>query len=202
MESVFHNFKWCFAIAVLCIAVLLSPTRLRADSTYTLDFESFSDSTLLTTQYSSLGLTFSNAIALSSGISLNEFDFPPHSGSNVVSDNGGPINLAFAFPASFVGAFFTYLEPLKIDAFNSNGQLIASATSTFSANDVNSGNPPNEFLSVAAPGIADVTFTADLGGSSFTMDDLSLTIPEPSAFWLLGTGIAAFTMLRRRICKA
>ena len=40
----------------------------------TLDFESLSDLESVTNQFS--GVTFANAVALTAGISLNEFDFP------------------------------------------------------------------------------------------------------------------------------
>jgi hypothetical protein len=198
VEFASKKLNWRITLALVSLAVLLPAGRARGD-TYVLDFESFSDSTPLTNQYSSLGLTFSNATVISAGISLNEFDFPPYSGTNVAFDEGGPINLSLEFPATFVGAYFTYLQPLTIDAFNSGGQLVASAISIYSANDVSSGNPPNEFLSVSASDIADVTFTASPIGGSFTMDDLSLTIPEPSPLLLVGTGITALTMLRLRL---
>ena len=198
MEFASKKLHWRIALGLLSLAVLLPAERARGDS-FALDFDSFSDSTPLTNQYSSLGLTFSNATVISAGISLNELDFPPHSGTNVAFDDGGPINLNFEFPATFVGAYFTYLQPLTIDAFNSHGQLVASAISIYSANDVSSGNPPNEFLSVSASDIADVTFTASPIGGSFTMDDLTLNIPEPSPLLLVGTGITALTMLRLRL---
>ena len=59
----------------------------------TLDFEGLPDSTILTTQYP--GITFTNAIILTAGISLNEFEFPPHSGMNVVSDIEELITIKF-----------------------------------------------------------------------------------------------------------
>lgn len=64
----------------------------------TIDFEGLPDSTNVTNQYS--GVIFSNAIILTTGISLNEFEFPPHSGTNVASDNGGPLSITFASPVS------------------------------------------------------------------------------------------------------
>jgi hypothetical protein len=57
-----------------------------------LTFEGYADSTILTNQYT--GAIFSNAIILTAGITLNELEFPPHSPSNVASDNGGPMSIA------------------------------------------------------------------------------------------------------------
>ncbi len=70
---------------LLMVALLGLGSSAKASAT-TLNFEGFPGSTILTTQYP--GLTFSNTIILTSGISLNEFEFPPHSGVSVVSENG------------------------------------------------------------------------------------------------------------------
>jgi hypothetical protein len=57
----------------------------RADAApVTLNFEGFPDSTILTTQYACV--TFSNAIMLAAGISLNEFEFAPRSAADIISD--------------------------------------------------------------------------------------------------------------------
>ena len=119
----------------------------------TLDFEGFPDSTILTTQYPNL--TFSNAIILTSGISLNEFEFPPHSGVNVVSDNNGPMAISFLNPVTSFGGYFTYAEPLTLDAFDGLGDQVDSILSLFDTNMALSGDPgssPNEFLQVQFAG--------------------------------------------------
>ena len=51
------------------------------------------------------GLTFANAVALTAGISLNEFEFPPHSDHNVAFDEGGPVTVQFA---NTVGSFSVF----------------------------------------------------------------------------------------------
>src|SRR5580698_6525806 len=90
--------------------LLFIPTGLCADTI--IDFESLNDGDLVTNQYP--GLTFSNTIVLSAGISLNEFEFPPHSGTNVVSDNGGPMTITFFPPIQSFSGYFTYSVPLKV----------------------------------------------------------------------------------------
>lgn len=167
----------------------------------TIDFEGFADSTILTTQYP--GVTFQNAIILTAGISLNEFEFPPHSGVNVASDNGGPISILFASPISSFSAYFTYAEPLTLQALNSLSVQVASATSAFSNNEALSGDPdssPNEFLQVAfAGGISGLIITGDPLGGSFVIDDATITtVPEPSAVYLLTLVLAGLTTVQKQ----
>jgi hypothetical protein len=186
---------------IIMIAALTVTSPLKAD---TINFEGLPDSTVVTTQYS--GLTFANAIILSSGISLNEYEFPPHSGVNVVSDNNGPISITFAAPITSFGAFFTYAEPLTLDAFNGSDSLVTSAGSAFFSNDALYGDPgssANEFVGLSyASGITEVSIIGDPLGGSFTMDDMSYAsstaVPEPSACVLLLWGVALLLCLRFR----
>jgi len=196
---------------VLCFAALLALTATAKAAAITLDFEGFPDSTILATQYP--GLTFTNAIILTAGISLNEFEFPPRSGVNVVSDNGGPMTIDFSTPVTSFGGYFTYLEPLTLDAFNAGNNQVASTKSLFSDNlaclagppcSGDSGSSPNEFLQMSdAGGISSVTITGDPAGGSFTLDDatyvtaMKTAVPEPGTVLLLLIGTIGFVSLRR-----
>jgi hypothetical protein len=192
------------AFLLLLATAALSPL---SAGTVTLDFEGFPDSTSLTTQYP--GLTFTNATIISSGISLNEFEFPPHSGTNVAFDDGGPISISFASPVLSFGGYFTYAEPLTLAAFDSTSAQVATAVSLFSNNDAlfgDSGSSPNEFLQVLfASGISSVTITGASLGGSFVMDDATLTtadttaVPEPGSIFLLLSGMAGMLAIRRRL---
>jgi hypothetical protein len=173
----------------LC-SLLLVPFSLTAGQ-IVLDFEGFSDSMVLTNQYP--GVTFTNTIILTAGISLNEFEFPPYSGVNVASDNDGSMTLTFASSITSFGGYFTYAEPLRIDAFNAANAIVASATSTFSNNEALSGDlgsSPDEFIQVSfASGISSVTITGDPLGGSFVIDNATYTtagtgVPEPSSWTL------------------
>ena len=107
----------------LCLCLLLvlaSPARLIADP-IVIDFEGLQDGTILSNQYS--GVTFSNAIILTAGISLNEFEFPPLSGTNVASDNGGAMSIDFSASVLGFGGHFTYSEALALQAFNARRRL-------------------------------------------------------------------------------
>jgi len=194
-----RRFNRCLAPAGLLL--LFFSTVLQA-GTITLDFERFPDSTILTNQYP--GVMFTDAIILTAGISLNEFEFPPHSGVNVASDNTGPITLTFASTITSFSGYFTYAEPLTVDAFGPTNNLVASATSAFSNNEAlsgDTGSSPNEFLQVSfAGGINSVTITGDPAGASFTLDDATYTkggssVPEPSTnvLVILG-GLLAFLL--------
>jgi len=164
-------------------------------------FDGLSDGATLTNQYA--GLTFSNAIVLTAGVSLNEFEFPPHSGTNVVSDNGGPMFISFSTPVESFSGYFTYAEPLTIDAFGAANNLLTSVTSAFSNNETLSvfGSSPNELLKLSsASGISLVAITGDPAGESFTLDDAtygttSPTVPEPSSLSLCLVGLGVVLLV-------
>ena len=172
-------------------------------------FEGFSDSTAFTTQYS--GMTFSNAVIATAGVSLNELEAPPHSGVNVVEDSVGPISIQFASPIIGFGGYFNYAVPLTLTAFNAAGQQVGSATSLFSSDFAlsgDTGSKPNEFLQVLYPtGFSRVTITGDPGGGSFTLDDATVTSPAPvpeastvvSTALLLFLGLFGVALSRRRL---
>lgn len=193
---------WSAGLVLLLVAGL--PGLLDA-GTVTLDFEGFPDSTALTNQYP--GLTFSNTTVITAGVSLNEFEFPPHSGTNVVFDDGGAISIDFASPILSFSGFFTYTVPLTLAAFDATSAQVASTTSTFSNNLALSGDPgssPNEFLQVSfASGISSLTITGDPAGGSFVLDDAtygtgSSTVPEPGSLALLLSGSMIVAILKRR----
>jgi hypothetical protein len=191
-------------LMILGTVAFLIPSYVLAIPT-TIDFESLSDSDIVTNQFA--GLAFSNTIALTAGISLNEFEFPPQSGSTVVSDNGGPITIDFATLQGKVDGFFTYTTQLTLTAFDGSNTNVSSVTSAFGSNPALSGDvgsAPNEHLSVAfAAGIDHITITGDPSGASFTLDDLTFTptstaVPEPATLLLLGSGLAALVGCRVR----
>lgn len=176
----------------------------------TIDFESLADSDPVTAQFA--GLSFSNATALSAGISLNEFEFPPRSGANIVLDDGGAISITFASLAKSFGAYFTYGSAVTVKAFDGAANLLTSITSDFSSNSALSGDggsSPNEFLNIAINGIKRIVIEGDLSGGSFVMDDLIYehannggggTTPEPSTL-LLFFAVLVATVLTKKSAK-
>lgn len=171
-----------------------------------IDFEGFPDSTTLTNQYA--GLTFSSATVITSGISLNEFEFPPLSGSNVIFDDGGPMSISFSNIVVGFGGYFTYGLPLTMEAFDSNDNSVGLAISLFSNNMAlsgDTGSSPNEFLQIPyVGGISRIVITGDPTGGSFTLDDATITtsesatVPESSTIRLLFIGILALVTVVKK----
>ena len=166
--------RWCREILfVLLAAAGMTPVMAQSGS---FTFENLVDGTLLNNQYT--GATFSNAVVLTAGITLDEFEFPPHTGSNVASDSGGPMTIAFAAPVRGVVGFFTYSVALTIQAYDSSNALVASTTSSHSNNEAlsgQSGSQAGEALKVVyAKGISKIVITGAAQGTSFTVDDLAL----------------------------
>lgn len=145
-------------------------------------FDALNDGDVLTKQLS--GLTFTNASILTSGFSLNELDFPAHSGKNVVSDSGGPITIAFSPAINSFSAYFTHSGTITIAPFSADGTALTSVKSPSKANTLATGDPgatPNEQITASsATGIAKIVITGSPGGGSFSMDDLTAAVTPPS----------------------
>ena len=172
------------------------------------NFDALADAEVVTAQFP--GLTFTNARALTAGVSLNAAQFPPRSGANVVFDNGGPMVIDFGVGLASVGGYFSYAHTVTLVAFDSGHNVLGSVTSAFGSNLADSGDvgsSPNELLSFAVNGgnplIASVTITGDAGGGSFTLDDLTvdtggIAVPEPASLLLTGGALAGLVIGRRR----
>jgi hypothetical protein len=194
-------FRLLFAAAIVG-ALLPSPPEASAG---TITFESLADLSEVGSQIA--GVTFTNATVLVSEFSLGEDEFPPRSGEKVAADIGGAMSVGFAAPVSFFQAYFTYLVPVTIEAFDPFGASLGTATSSFSTNLGLSGDPgsaPNELLALNFSNIASVTLTGDPLGDSFAVDDISFVtaVPEPSTLALTAIGLAALLRPRffRRRC--
>src|SRR6185295_15415505 len=101
--------------AMLLVCLLLASASRLSAAPILIDFEGIADLTSLDGLIP--GLTFTNTTVLQSGAvggSLNEIDFPPQSGSNVVFDSGGVMRIDFAAPVDSFSAYFTYVAPLSI----------------------------------------------------------------------------------------
>jgi hypothetical protein len=191
------------ACALACTAFLAaSPAKATL-----IDFEGLPDSTVVTNQYA--GLLFSNAVILTAGFSLNEFEFPPHSGVNVLSDNGGPISITFSSLISSFSAYFTYGVPITVDAFSAGNVLLGDVTSLFSNNEAISGvsgSAPNELISLSDLSISKIVISGAASGFSFAMDDMSYSgssrgTPELSTWALMIVGFLLIGVVARARVK-
>jgi hypothetical protein len=181
-------------LALLCMPLTVSAV--------TLDFEDLSDSTPVTDQYVSLGVSFEHASILTAGYTLLEWEFPPHSGSTVLFDDGGPLIMRFTEPVAQVTAYITYAVPVTF-TFYDRAQLEAgSLTSAFGCNMALSGDPgasPNELFTFTwQEGISTLVITGDSTGTSFTLDDLTITaVPEVPSLIPLSAGLVLILLTYR-----
>jgi hypothetical protein len=187
-------------------ALLVTVSVLAAHSNAeSVNFEQFYDAQPVTSQIS--GLTFGNAIALQAGLTLNEFEFPPKSGTVVLSDDGGAMSILFSVHVLSFSGYFTYLVGLKVTAFDDAGTVIATANSAFGSNLLlsgDTGSSPNELISMAyGGGIRRVQISGAATGQSFVLDDLSYTfaatVPEPSSRTLIMFALIASACASRGI---
>lgn len=184
-----HKTGWTAALAGLLALWVSSTATVTAAQ---IDFEDLADLDSVTNHYP--GVLFTNATVLTAGISLNEFEFPPHSGGNVVIDDGGALRLTFTKPVKAFSAYFTYAAPLIITAFDALNQQITVDNSAYANNlalSGDTGSVPNELLSLAASRIASIRITGADAGFSFALDDITfeladtIVVPEPATLGLL-----------------
>ena len=180
----------------LLFAICLASTTVYSLPVSVVDFETFLDGDLVTNQYS--GVIFTNAQALTVGISLNEIDFPPRSGQNVAMDYGGAMLLELDQAANSFSAYFTYASPLGLTFYDSSNVLLGTLSSSGSSN-----IGANEHLSYTnLTGFSSIRIQGDPGGGSFVVDDIQLTgtaVPEPGMFGILLIGIAGLIACRRTV---
>jgi hypothetical protein len=182
-----------------------------------IDFENFPgtnnpipDSTVLNTQYA--GLTFANTIIYKAQYTLDEAEFPPHSGVNVASDFNGPIFITFATPITFFSGFFTYSTKLTVEALDNMAAPIGGlvAMSKFNNNEQvsgDSGSASNELIQIGSTAAGSMPFNfveleGGLSGGSFTVDDINYSAaagaPEPSTFFLIAGSTLFLAIGRKR----
>ena len=168
-----------------------------------ISFDSLADGDSVTGQFAAQGVSFQNAIVLAAGISLNEFEFPPHSNPNVIGDNGGPVTIVFSSPQLSVSAFITYLQPVVIEGFDASNASLGSVSSAAgcASNLKLSGTPgclPNEEIALTRTvSIKRVVISGNPAGGSFVLDDLSFSaVPEPATFLLAAGCVGALILYR------
>jgi hypothetical protein len=191
-----------FAATTLIAVTLWASPAQAIPVTY--DFDGFANDEIVTSLLAPEGvtLTVTGGQVLTAGLSLNDFEFPPRSGPNVLFDLGPGIGIGFSSAVNSLSGFFTYVAPVTINAFL-GATSVGSVSSAFLENTVSSGTP-NELISFTGFGLFDrVEIVGDPFGGSFTLDDLTVdvpqqtsSVPEPGTLGLVALGAAA--LLRRR----
>ena len=155
-----------------------------------LTFEGLPDNLSLSNEFS--GLTFNGATVLTAGLSLNEFDFPPISGDNVVASLTNLLEITFLDLTDTVSGYFTYGDLLSLSSYDINGRLLATSQSA-GVNNLGS----NELITLSGQGISLLRVSSN---SNFTLDDLSFSnavaVPEPTTIVLLAIGALGLRMSR------
>ncbi len=176
-----------------------------------LDFEDLPDAHLFSGGDQNIGtfyagLTFGpDVMGLVSGIDLDPFAYPPHSGNNVIftDDPSGEIEVIFGTPVLDVSAFYTSLTDFTLEAYDALGALIGSVSEIANTDGAFFGT--SDPISISAADIKSVKF---IGSPNFyIVDDLSFTpasgvpIPEPSSLLLVALGllgVSGMVMRHRR----
>jgi len=168
----------------------------------TIDFETLLEGTDVGSSFAP-DVTFTDAIILTAGSMLDANTFPPHSGTSLAANSGGPVRLDFAAPLASFSGYFTYNAQLTIEFFDASSTSLGTVVSASDNNLATSGVGGNELLSAVFPATF-LTIDGAFFGSSFTLDDISFQfagsapspVPEPGTLVLVGSGAAVW--VRRR----
>lgn len=180
---------WARIVTVLVISLAFGTSATAGF----VDFESFSDGDLPTTEIP--GLTFDGATVLTAGLSLNDLDFPPHSGSKVVAALDGWLTVKFDMPTNLVGGYISYADAagVNLSLYDINNLLLADAF--FAAPVAGPSNiVSNQFVLLGATNISRmvVSLNSPIPDNPFTLDDFTHTyISEPATVMLIALGLFA-----------
>jgi hypothetical protein len=190
-------------MAAFVLPLVLLSTRAQAAP---ISFEGFANFQELTTEID--GLTIINGMVMTADIGLNQYEFPPASGQNVLTNTllTSPLRIEFATPIAFFSGFFTHDSSLTISAFDSLGNPVG-ALESLGSNLANGEADPllfdplssNEFLSLALVNPAAAIEISALNDGQFVVDDVTATaVPEPATLTLVGLGALGLIRRQRR----
>lgn len=159
----------CRSVLIIILFLFSVVSITEASVTTVIDFEGLPADTLLSTQYSSLGVTFSPGTQIYSGGGL-AIPFTPHSGINVIGPQFFYSNIDFTFnssvtgPVTRVGGYVTSNSGMVLNAYDSSNNIIV--------NKIFEGSFDNFFLEVTtSTPIARALFSGP--GRAWAVDDLT-----------------------------
>ncbi len=179
--AMWHNTsKICSVVLIFVLAASVQPVHAQSAPTV-INFDNLSSLTVVTDQYSNLGVTFSGAVILTCGESLlcdpiSEIQpippfFPPFSFPNVISTivGGRFIFASFTGNVTTVSARVSNIGDLTMTAFDRSGNVLA----TTQTDGVHVLGDANFLLTVQSAGqpIGGVTFL----GFAYTVDDFTFS---------------------------
>lgn len=182
-----------FSVGLMLAAVLSFATA----APVTLDFESLPDQLVVGNEYAGLGLSMVHgALSLTAGFSLNEVDFPPHSGVVALGNEltSSPLELLFSTPTNGLSAWFTYSAPLSIMSYAIDGTTLLGTVSSLSSS--NFGR--SELIDFGFSNVGRVVIQS---ADYYILDDLrfdSHAAPEPTSLGLVAFALAAAGMTASR----
>lgn len=183
-------------LGALALVLGLMGVRPALASPITLTFDDILDGISVTSQFQSVGVTVSGAVALDA----SHTPWPANSAPNIAYAPTGlmtfSLNSAIAGDIEFVSAYISGFTSVGIYGYDSGGALVGQAVTAAASN--------NQFLSVMSFGGPIASVQIHDGGSSFAIDTLtfataadSATVPEPATAWLLGFGLLGLLSVTR-----
>jgi hypothetical protein len=208
----------CFTIVLTCFASAANAGRVSGNSDYGGNFSSSpkactTTSTISYTSPSSSAFSFScitdgatitaEAFIASTNSSLEMFDFEvtnaPSNYTLTLTSTGSPINSATDLglftcsPGGVDPPQCSNQLPSGVTTLSNYGSLVSNFVASFPVTGATSANTFVFFVALNDPNGSAASVSATLAPT------VSATAPEPSAFTMLGAGLFAFAILRRRI---
>lgn len=170
-----------------------------------IDFDNLEDFAVATSGIS--GVDIEGLVALSAGLSLNEFQFPPRSGSIAATNESSEVIFVFGPRIFSFSAYFSYVEPFQLFAYGVNGEnlgIFPSAKNSHFADGDSLVNFIHEEIKIfAEEPISKIIISSD-STYSYVVDDVTFShvtqVPElsTSMYFIFGLTLISGCFARRK----